>query len=124
MAFCWIQVLETPLEPQEGKTRGSPRQSWRLVHVSVLDREELFQLPHGFRFLLCSTSDDTCQIPLPAGNTQPAAGSQPGSKIWGKTAALLGQLSAARTSAQHTKESGTRADPEFLGRTSQRTGPG
>lgn len=23
MAFCWIQVLEMPLEPQEGKTRGS-----------------------------------------------------------------------------------------------------
>lgn len=23
MAFCWIQVLETPLEPQERKTRDS-----------------------------------------------------------------------------------------------------
>lgn len=79
-----------------GQNQGLPQAElvWRLVHVPVLDRVELFQLPHGFRFLLCSISDDTCQIPLPAENTQPAARSHPGNKIWGKNAALLGQLSA------------------------------
>lgn len=42
---------------------------------------------------------------------------------WAKNAALLGQLLAGWTLVQQTKESGTRADPKFLGRTSQRTRP-
>lgn len=88
----------------------------RLVHVSILLKVEQSQFPSGFRCLPCSAVKTLVRFPfLQKTHIQAARG---------KTAALLGQLWAGWTSVQQMKESGTRADPKFLGRTPQRTRPG